>query len=132
MCLDVLESMPPTKETTKQKGDKGEELAAEYLTERGYLIIGKQWRHERYELDLIAQNKTHIVFVEVKTRYSDSYGEPWEAVNKAKRQKICTSADAYIRQFNCEKEPRFDIISILKMDGKCHIQHIEEAFWPMA
>jgi len=123
--------MPAPKETTKQKGDDGEELAATYLTERGYRIIDKKWKHGRYELDLIAENATHIVFVEVKLRYSDTFGLPWEAVNNVKRRKICVSADAYIKKFDAEKEPRFDIISIIKMNGKCHIQHIDEAFWPM-
>lgn len=120
------------KETTKQKGDKGEAEAAEYLRGIGYEIKAIRWKYERYDLDLIAQNKTHIVFVEVKTRYSDVYGEPWEAVNKGKRKRICISADAYIQQFNVVLEPRFDIVSILKMGERSTIQHIEEAFWPTA
>jgi putative endonuclease len=122
----------PQKESSKKKGDKGEDLAAQYLTEKGYSIREKNWIHERYELDLIAETLTHLVIVEVKTRYSDVYGEPWEAVNKAKRKKICKSGDAYIRQFNIEKEPRFDIVSIIKMNGTCRITHIEDAFWPFA
>lgn len=117
--------------SSKEKGDKGESLAASFLEEIGYRIITKQWKFMRYELDIVAENKTHIVFVEVKTRYSNYYGEPWEAVNKAKRQKVCVSADAYIKQFNCEKEPRFDIVSIIHHNGKTEILHIEEAFYPM-
>lgn len=117
--------------STKEKGDKGEALAAKYLEEHGFTIIARNWKHARFELDLIAENKTHIVFVEVKTRYSNTYGEPWEAVNKAKRKKICLSADAYIKQFHCEKEPRFDIVSVLHQGKSTEILHIDEAFWPM-
>lgn len=123
--------MKEDKSSNKEKGDKGEALAARYLEEHGYKIIRSQWKYMRYELDIVAENATHVVFVEVKTRYSNYYGEPWEAVNKAKRQKVCLSADAYIRQFNCEKEPRFDIVSIIQHNGKTEILHIEDAFYPM-
>ena len=116
----------------KQKGDEGEELAAQYLAGRGYRIIARQWKYERYELDLIVGRDNMLVFVEVKTRYSNVYGEPWEAVNNSKRKKICISADAYIRQYNCAQEPRFDIISIIKSGSRSEIIHIEQAFWPMA
>lgn len=123
--------MKADKSSNKEKGDKGEALAARYLEEHGYTIILMQWKYMRYELDIVSENATHVVFTEVKTRYSNYYGEPWEAVNKAKRQKVCVSANAYIRQFNCEKEPRFDIVSIIHHNGKTEILHIEDAFYPM-
>ena len=100
--------------------------------ERGYHLIEKNWRYFRYEIDLIVQKDQHLIFVEVKTRYSDNYGEPWEAVNRAKRQKICASADAFIRERQYDWEPRFDIISIIKNNSHVRIQHIEEAFRPEA
>lgn len=137
LCATLLDFCPKLgsmkeESTNKEKGDKGEQLAAEYLEERGYKIIEKNWRYYRFELDLIAENANNIVFVEVKTRYSNFYGEPWEAVNKSKRKKVCLSGDAYIQQFKSSKEPRFDIVSILHMNGKTEITHIEDAFWPMA
>ena len=119
-------------ESTKSIGDKGEALACEFLNERGYKLIEKNWKYFRFEVDLIMQKSNEIVFVEVKTRYSDLYGEPWEAVNRAKRQKICTSADAYLRSHQCPLEPRFDIVSIIKKGEKVSIQHIENAFRPEA
>jgi putative endonuclease len=124
--------MENSKTNNKKKGDKGEELASAYLEKNGYTIIERNWKFSRFELDLIAENATHLVFVEVKTRYSNVYGEPWEAVNKTKRNKICMSGDAYIRQKLSEKEPRFDIVSILQMNGGTQILHLEGAFWPMA
>jgi putative endonuclease len=124
--------MKDGKEKNKEKGDEGEALAATFLEEAGYTIVERNWKYERFEVDLIAQLDNTIVFVEVKTRYSNTYGEPWEAVNKAKRKKICASADAYIQQYDIDHEPRFDIISIIKSDGSCSIVHLEDAFWPMA
>lgn len=124
--------MKATKDSTKQKGDEGEEIAASFLERHGYTLLEKQWRFMRFEIDLIAIKEQVIVFVEVKTRYSNTYGEPWEAVNKAKRKKICESADAYIRQNDINQEPRFDIISIIKSDKEFRIEHLEEAFWPIA
>ena len=90
-----------------------------------------QWKSLRFEIDLIAEKANDIVFVEVKTRFSDAYGEPWEAVNMSKRKKVCTSADQYIRMHRCDREPRFDIISVLHTDGTTKITHLKGAFYPM-
>ena len=118
------------KTANKKKGDWGERVAAEYLTNKGYRIIQKQWHYSRYEIDLIAQQKNIIVFVEVKTRFSKEYGEPWAAVNQSKQRKICRSADYYLRLFSIDAEPRFDIISIVHAEGSTDITHLEQAFFP--
>jgi len=123
--------MKQEKTDNKIKGDEGEILASKYLVEHGYQIIHTKWKHGRFELDIIATKDNFLVFVEVKTRYSNEYGEPWEAVNKAKRKKICLSGDAYIQQYDTEMEPRFDIISIVHANNRTEILHIEEAFWPV-
>jgi len=127
-----MTTMAKGKESNKEKGDDGENLAAGYLEKLGYTILERQWKYERFEIDLIAEKDKTIVFVEVKTRFSNTYGEPWEAVNQAKRKKICASADAYIQQYDINHEPRFDIVSIIKSDKEFRIEHLEEAFWPMA
>lgn len=118
------------KTSNKKKGDWGEKMAAAYLTEKGYEVIKKQWHYSRYEIDLIAQRQNTLVFVEVKTRFSKEYGEPWSAVNLAKQRKICRSADYYLRLFKIDAEPRFDIISIIHAEGKTEIMHLEQAFFP--
>ncbi|MBX7050753.1 MAG: YraN family protein [Flavobacteriales bacterium] len=122
--------MQNDKHQNKAKGDIGEELAAKYLLEHGYMITHTKWKYERFELDLIAEKGDFIVFVEVKLRYSRVYGEPWEAVNKTKQKKIMISADAFIRNTKCMKEPRFDIISIIQENRKTEILHLEGAFYP--
>ncbi len=118
------------KAANKKKGDWGEKIAADYLTQKGYTIIKKQWHYYRYEIDLIAQKENTLVFVEVKTRFSNEYAEPWTAVNAGKQRKICRSADYYLRSFQVNAEPRFDIVSIVHAEGKTEITHLEQAFFP--
>lgn len=124
--------MAADKKENAAKGLDGEELAAAYLSERGYMIMHMRWKSGKNEIDIIAQKEKHLVFVEVKTRYSSAYAEPWEAVNSVKRRKICTGANTFIKSSGTELEPRFDIISIIKSNGKCSILHIEDAFRPWA
>jgi putative endonuclease len=120
------------KENTKEKGKASEELAADLLIKKGYLLKEKNWRSGRLEVDLIFETQKELVFVEVKSRYSPNYGGAWEAVNHEKRKKIMRAAHVYITRFDVKKEPRFDIVSITMHDGKSTIEHIEGAFWPMA
>jgi len=118
------------KRDNKKKGNWGEMKAAEFLKSLGYYIRETQWKSLRFEIDLIAERGDEIIFVEVKTRFSDAYGNPWEAVNFNKRKKICTSADQYIRIHQCKREPRFDIISVLHTEGITKITHLAGAFYP--
>ncbi len=120
------------KESTKEKGQAGEEMAAAFLLKKGYSLKEKNWHCGRLEVDLILETAKEIVFVEVKSRFSANYGGAWEAVNHEKRKKIMRAAHVYITKFGVKKEPRFDIVSILTKDGKSTIDHIEGAFWPMA
>jgi putative endonuclease len=118
------------KQQNKIKGNLGEQRAAELLKRKGYHIIATQWKSLRFEIDIIAEKGNEIVFVEVKTRTSEDYGQPWEAVKRDKRRKICNSADQYIRMTKCDKEPRFDIISIIQTEDKTKITHLKSAFRP--
>jgi putative endonuclease len=118
------------KTANKKKGDWGEKIAAAYLREKGYQIINQQWHYSRFEIDIIAKKENTLVFVEVKTRFSKEYGEPWAAVNPSKQRKICRSADYYLRLFNVDDEPRFDIVSIVHTEGTTEITHLEQAFFP--
>jgi putative endonuclease len=124
--------MSQTEFSNKEKGDKGEQKAMIFLMGKGYTISQLKWKHGKYEIDIIAQHGNNIVFVEVKTRYSDAYLEPWEAVSLAKRRKICISANAYIQACQTPLEPRFDIVSIIIKGNNESILHIENAFVPAA
>ena len=111
-------------------GSKGEKLASEFLENSGYTIIEKNWRSGRYEIDIIAEEKNILVFVEVKTRSNDYYGFPEESVNKTKQDHILQAAEDYVIQKNITKEIRFDIVSII-LDGNVQkIYHVIDAIAP--
>jgi putative endonuclease len=112
-------------------GRRGEVLAAQFLVDKGYEILDENWVHGKAEVDLIAYINRQIVFVEVKTRTSVSFGMPEDFVSNAKRKQMELAANEYIELMNHQGEIRFDIISILfdKQD-KFTIKHIEDAFWP--
>jgi putative endonuclease len=121
------------KTENKIKGAKGEDEAVDILVKKGYKILERNWVSGKLEIDIIATTGKYVVFVEVKTRHSNAYAEPWEAVNKKKQQHILRAAHYYIRKMPVQMEPRFDIISIISFSNKeLHVDHFEDAFWPMA
>ena len=110
-------------------GDKGERIAKDYLIEKNYLIIEKNWRHLKAEIDLIAQKDNIIVFVEVKTRSSINFGYPESFVSEKQQKRIILAANEYIQKNDIQSEARFDIISII-IGNNGGIKHIEDAFYP--
>ena len=112
-------------------GKKGEELAAQYLKEKGYKILETNWRFGRNELDLVARDGETLVVAEVKTRQSTTFGEPEMAVTREKQRAIIRSANAYVRWKRRNIEVRFDVISIVIRDEQADINHIPDAFYPM-
>lgn len=111
-------------------GKRGENIATEYLTEKGYIILDRNWKFKREEVDIIARDKEYYVFIEVKTRADDYFETPEKAVTRAKQKKIITVANEYIQSNDIEEEARFDIISIiLKGAEEPKINHIEDAFY---
>src|SRR5574344_945866 len=118
-------------ESTYVKGRKGEDLATEYLMQKGYRIIQRNVTFMKNEIDIIARDKNEIVFVEVKERATDVFGSPYEKVDKKKQELIIKVADNYIRKNNINFEARFDIVSIVDIDSEePKIEHIINAFSP--
>jgi putative endonuclease len=111
-----------------EKGIFGEELAKEYLINRGYKILYTNWRTAKYEVDIIAQKDTILVFCEVKCRSSNLFGNPEFFVTKRKQKNIIKSAAIYIGQNHWQGETRFDIISILMEEKTIKVNHIEDAY----
>jgi len=106
-------------------GLNGEIMAQQYLKKQKYKLLEKNYRCPMGELDIISKDKDTIVFIEVKTRTSQKYGLPCEAVNFTKRQKIEKSAKYYLNLHNMNNcNARFDVIEIL--DNK--INHIINAW----
>ena len=108
-------------------GQNGEDAAAKYLQKKGYTIVKRNYRHRRAEVDIIAIQDEVLVFVEVKTRSSATFGFPEEAVSARKEAQLLTAADEYIHKAGWEKEVRFDIIAIT-LAPEMEIHHIEDAF----
>ncbi|MBG0860814.1 MAG: YraN family protein [Bacteroidales bacterium] len=111
-------------------GREGENRAVRYLEEAGYRILRRNWRSGRIEIDLIAENKEYVVFVEVKTRSENFVEAPGSAVNKEKQRSIIYAADNYVKWNYIDKESRFDIITVIKKGGMYEIEHTENAFYP--
>src|SRR5258708_28070240 len=81
--------------TTSLQGKYGEDLAKTLLIKRGYKILQSNFKSKFGEIDIIAKDKTQIVFVEVKARWTDKFGAPEEAVTKPKLEKIKKTIDYY-------------------------------------
>ena len=112
-------------------GQKGEKLALEYLIEKNYIILERNYRSGKNEIDIIARNSGEVVFIEVKTRSNDVFCEPESAVTKEKQRAIIKVANSYIVRNNINEEARFDIIAIVTNESGTKINHIENAFTPM-
>lgn len=111
-------------------GQKGEDLAAEHLKKAGFSILSRNWKWGKHEIDIIAENKDLIVFIEVKTRTDDFQMHPLTAVTNEKQKSIIYAANGYLQKFKVDKESRFDIITIIKKVDSYQIDHIENAFYP--
>ena len=120
---------------TTEKGKWGEQLALDFLKDKGYMLIKKNFRSRFGEIDLIMKNNEYIIFVEVKLRKNSNYAQAREFVSHQKQEKMRTTANLWLtgnlsRKINSEKEhqPRFDVIEIYTTGNPPEIIHIENAF----
>lgn len=117
-----------------EMGKWGEDVAAAYLRQKGYVIRERDWRSGKRDIDIIAltPDSLTVVFVEVKTRLPDSAMTPEEAVDAVKIRNLCVAADNYVKMYGVEEELRFDIITVVGTRGcEPRIEHIEDAFNPL-
>lgn len=111
-------------------GKKGEALARTFLEKKGYTILDTNWRHEKDEIDIVAMDGEELVIVEVKTRSSNYYGEPYESVGYGKEKFLIRATESYLEEKDLDLDSRFDIISIIINQQGEKIEHIEDAFYP--
>jgi len=111
-------------------GVLGEDLAADYLTTRGYTILARNYRKNTGEIDIIARDGDYLVFIEVKTRTNLLFGQPYEAVTLRKQAQISRVALGYITINKLHNQAmRFDVISVLiQANGKTEINHLPGCF----
>lgn len=117
------------KNSPRQLGETGEDLAAAALKKQGYKILERNYRTPLGEIDLIARNQGFLVFLEVKTRRSVRFGAPAEAVSPAKQARLKRLADYYLKQKRLGEVPvRFDVVGITFCDGIPQVSIIINAF----
>lgn len=110
-------------------GKLGEQLAVNFLQEKGYQILERNYRYLKAEIDIIAQVNNLLVIVEVKSRSSNYLQEIIEAVNEKKKRLLVQAADYYVTSLDLDVEVQFDIVTILKNQNKYVLEHLENAFY---
>lgn len=110
-------------------GAKGEDLAADFLKQKGFDILHRNLRSGRYETDIIATKDGRLHFVEVKTRRSDRYGLPEQLVDRKKLNRMIEAGSAYILANPQWRWIRFDVIAVCLFDNEpARIDHIEDLY----
>lgn len=110
-------------------GELGERKARSYLRKKLYRIVDKNFHSKFGEIDIIAENRKYIVFVEVKQRNLNSIAKPREFVDYSKQRKIIATAQYYLSKNPTKKQPRFDVIEIISDNNKIKsVKHLENAF----
>lgn len=119
--------------TTKEIGNIGETYTVKYLKKHGYKILERNYLKRYGEIDIVAENKEYLVFVEVKTRNINTLVRGGEAVNYHKRQCLIKTALAYLSEHNVDKFCRFDVSEVYVYSDTLKLQsinYIENAFSP--
>ena len=112
-------------------GALGEQLACEYLEEKGLCVVERNYRMRGGEIDIIARDGADTVFVEVKLRSSSQFGYPEEAVSSSKMKRIAKAIRAYLQQARIHSSYiRFDIIAIIKKPDGTEVHHIQNVELP--
>jgi len=111
------------------QGQEGEQLAVRHLKRLGYTIICRNYRSPLGEIDIIARHRGVLIFVEVKSRSTETFGSPKLAVTPAKQRKLSQVAWHYLQQHNLtEASARFDVVTISRSKGAPLFEVIENAF----
>jgi putative endonuclease len=109
-------------------GKKGEQLAVDFLQQKGYAVLERNYRHQKAEVDIIARKEDIICAVEVKTRSTPEFGNPQDFVKPKQIQQLVKAMDFYITENDLDVELRFDIVAIVKNKLGTRIEHFEDAF----
>ena len=117
--------------STQNIGEIGEEYTVKFLEKKKYNILERNYRKRYGEIDIIAENKNYIVFVEVKTRHKDSMTSAADAVNRQKQIRIIKTASMYLAENETDKFCRFDVCEVYVNSDNLklvNINYIESAF----
>jgi putative endonuclease len=111
-------------------GKWGEDMAVAFLEKNDYAVRHRNWRFRHLEVDIIAVKGTEIIFIEVKTRRNDEFGDPIDAVDEKKMKNILHAADTYIKLYQIDNPIRFDIIAVTGDENDYKVEQIKDAFYP--
>jgi putative endonuclease len=110
-------------------GKKGEQVAADFLREKGLRIVARNWRFRHKEVDIVAWDGDYLVVVEVRTRTSSNWEHPRESITPGKIRFLVQATEAYVMQFKIDNKVRFDVVTCMPInDIEWDIDHIEGAF----
>lgn len=109
-------------------GKLGEDYAVKYILKKGYKLVARNWAFQKKELDIIATHNNMLVVIEVKSRSTEFFEHPSDAVDLRKMKNIAQATQAYVDFKNIDLEVRFDIISVIKSGASFKLEHIEDAF----
>ena len=119
------DSLPRTAKA--RTGAEGEEAAAEHLRRLGWKILDRNWRARHLELDIVAEERDTVVFVEVKTRAEGGLQSPFEALTPAKKERLCRAAQAWLEAHEAWSRPcRFDLVCVTSRAGTYHTELIRK------
>lgn len=110
-------------------GKKGEQLAVDFLLQKGYDIVERNFRFDKAEVDIIARKNDLLSIIEVKTRSSIDFGNPQDFVKPKQIKRLVKAVDEYVTINGLDVEVRFDIIAIIKNGKTFDIEHLEDAFY---
>ncbi|MBR9922485.1 MAG: YraN family protein [Bacteroidetes bacterium] len=117
-------------ENRKEKGKRGETLAAQFLKKKGMTLLESNWRAGRNEIDLILREEQTLIFVEVKTRSKKYFGSPGTFLSKAQEQRIAQAAFHYCAEVGHDWEVRYDLVEVLLQGDSHQITYYKDAFYP--
>ena len=112
-----------------QRGERGEDAAASYLSSRGWRVLHRNWRFHHKEIDLVAERGGVVAFVEVKTRSRGGWGHPLESIDARKRRDLAIAARGWIAEHGRPYSSfRFDAVCVVTGPAGTRVDHIEGAW----
>jgi len=113
----------------RSKGKIGEDVAANFLKQNGYEILEQNYFYNHGEIDIVAKEKNVLVFVEVKSRRTTTFGEPEESVTPKKQELLRRTAEGYVIEKNIgDMNCRFDVVSVVLKNGKAECKVLKDCF----
>lgn len=112
-------------------GRWGEDVAAQYLEQKGFRVLVRDWHYGHRDLDIVATDDDGLcVIVEVKTRRNEVYADADEAVTPQKIRSLSIAANAFVKSHRISVPVRFDIITVVGTPDNYEVRHVENAFLP--